>query len=362
MKFWAPIANAFWRWIDDVAAFVASLPWPLASARAVKVMEVDDGEFVLQLPQELSNLAFESERIRFSDGEIAGTLPEHVAIALRRSRIELTLKPDRFLFRPLELPGKAVEFLDGIIRAQIARLSPWSAAEAAFGWSTPQQLVADRILVTVAVSARTLVKPYVEALARSGAQTITVFTCPLEPKADAAAIKILEEKIGGLFDIAKVRRILTLVLLVTGITTATAVAGSAIIGTMLAGKQRELEQQIADLRAASGASSKDASGSLAVARRKLEIRKQAMPPSVIIIETLSRILPDDTYVTELHVEDGKIQIAGVTRDAPSLIKLLEQSGLFAGATFFAPTTQSSAEPGQRFHIEALIRPTALARS
>ena len=43
-------------------------------------------------------------------------------------------------------------------------------------------------------------------------------------------------------------------------------------------------------------------------------------------------------------EDNKLRLSGVTKDAPSLISLIEQSGRFTRATFSAPTTQSPSEP------------------
>jgi general secretion pathway protein L len=81
---------------------------------------------------------------------------------------------------------------------------------------------------------------------------------------------------------------------------------------------------------------------------------------VLALEALSKILPDQTYVTELRVEGNKLRLTGVTRDAPALIELIEQSGRFTRATFFAPTTRSSSDTGDRFHIEAIIRPLGLS--
>jgi general secretion pathway protein L len=77
---------------------------------------------------------------------------------------------------------------------------------------------------------------------------------------------------------------------------------------------------------------------------------------VIVLEALSRVLPDYTYLTELRIEGDKLQIVGITNDAPSLIALIEQSSQFTRATFFAPTTRAPNDPGARFHIEARIKP------
>jgi len=86
-------------------------------------------------------------------------------------------------------------------------------------------------------------------------------------------------------------------------------------------------------------------------------RKQTSPSTVVVLEALSKALPDGTYVTELRVDGDKVQVVGNDAGRASLIRLIEKSSQFARATFFAPTTRAQNAPGEQFHIEARITPS-----
>ena len=92
------------------------------------------------------------------------------------------------------------------------------------------------------------------------------------------------------------------------------------------------------------------------ALKALRARKWATPSAVMVLEALSKALPDEAHLTELRIESGKVQIAGLATDAPALIRLIEQSRQFTKATFFAPTVRGSSG-GQSFHIEAHMEPS-----
>ena len=328
-------------WTGTVAGSIVTGLERLVSPRLVRLVEDEKGTFALETAKPENSL----KEIAFEDGKFAAA---NLAQIVRGSRVEIVLRPARFLFRPLELPARAADFLDGIVRAQIDRLTPWSAGDAVFGCSAPVAQGSESITTLIAAAPRRLAIGYVEAVSGFHPSAIAIVT----EAAEGGRIKVFEQKSRGAIDPVRLSRTLQAVLAVA---TVTAVVGSVAAGYLadsLSAQESELEQQITQRRAAIRGIDGGERSPLAL----LERRKYETPASVIVLESLSRLLPDHTYVTEMHLVGNKVQIAGITRDAPSLIPLIEQSQHFTRATFYAPTTRSSADPGERFHIEAQIEP------
>src|SRR5437588_596526 len=196
---YADLVVYFSRWLDTTAQAIVSLVSSFGTRKTVQVIEEDAGSFVIQSDRDTpSGLPF--ERVQIIDGKLAGAHPESIVAMLNGSRAELNLRPARVLFRPLELPQRATEFLAGVVRAQIDRLTPWTANDAAFGWSEPTAAGTDRMTVMVAATARALVQPLVDALIGAGAEAVTVTATP----PGAASITVLDHHAPGALDFTRV--------------------------------------------------------------------------------------------------------------------------------------------------------------
>jgi general secretion pathway protein L len=198
-----------------------------------------------------------------------------------------------------------------------------------------------------------------DALSEFNPASIAIFTAPAGGAAAAGTIKVYDQSIRGTLDAMRLSRILLVVLLLAAVAASVAIAADATLGASLEARQDELTRSINARRAALRGG---AGGVTRTASAILDRRKQETPATVIVLEALSEVLPDHTYVTELRVEGNRLQVIGVTQDAPGLIRLIEQSRHFRRATFFAPTTRSATDPGERFHIEAQVEPVNTPRS
>lgn len=340
------IVDGFSSWIDLVADTVVAAMARLRKIRSVQLVEAADGSYSLRSADAPSG------QPRFRPDAGAFRLPEGLAAEMRGRSVELVLQPAHFLFRPLELPMRAADFLDGIVRAQIDRLTPWSPAEAVFGWAPPSRSADERIGLMVAATPRTRIEPHLQALKVAGAKTIIVSTWLEGADAASTPIRVHEHAASGVLGVARMRSTLLAVLVAVSAMTALAMATAGILGASFEAQLDELNDRIAEQRRIL---TRGNEGGETAALRALEQRKRDGTAAVLVLEALSQALPDHTYVTEMQIEGDKLQVTGISRDAPALIRLLEQSPRFAQATFAAPTTRAPQDAGERFHIAAQIR-------
>ncbi|MDR6335265.1 general secretion pathway protein L [Xanthobacter flavus] len=346
----APDASLLTRFIDAFSAFIdltatavdtaiASGRARLGRLRAVRIEEGEDGAF--HLPG--------AGPFHPDPGDMAPAVPPEVTAALRGREVELALDPARFLFRPLDLPEGARPYLDGIVRAQIDRLTPWSAAEAAFGWTAPEPLGDGRIRLMVAATPRARLAPALDALKALGVGHLLLTT----RQGAEEPITVHAGASGEGAGTARLRKVLLGVLAASALAATLASGVSGFLGASLDEEQQTLDQAIATRRRVIAAA-RDGLGAEGAALRGLEQAKRERAPTVLVLEALSQVLPDHTYLTALTIQNGKVELTGVSREAPSLVRLLEDSKHFSAATFVAPTTRQPGDAGERFQIQADI--------
>ncbi len=355
MNFLRQLALLLSRWMDEVAWAVVSIGGLFRPARKIQIVEQEELAFLVQAVRGRSSSAALGRPLRFSDGQFIEEADQPVHARIAGGQIEIVLARRRFVFRSLELPRQASDFLEAIVRSQIDRLTPWNPSQAVFGCSAPTEMPGGRIGVVVAATARSSVMPFVTALEAWKPDSIVVSAAP-DPAAEERQRRtvVFSQQTNRELATRRLRRFLVAAPTAAGLAAVVAFAAWVHVGADLEASQLQVSRQMAERRAAllSGRA-----GVFEEATAKLAQRKRETPASVIVLDTLSEALPDDTYLTELHVTDGKLEITGVTREAASLIRIIEQTDQFTSATFFAPTTRGPQEVGEQFHIQAKIVPT-----
>ena len=95
-------------------------------------------------------------------------------------------------------------------------------------------------------------------------------------------------------------------------------------------------------------------------------RKYAYPGTMQILEDVTRLLPDDTWLTQLEVRTSgrgkdmqrELLFRGESANAGRLVTLLEDSRLFTQAAPRSPTTKIQPGPGEIFDLGAQMKPLA----
>jgi general secretion pathway protein L len=87
--------------------------------------------------------------------------------------------------------------------------------------------------------------------------------------------------------------------------------------------------------------------------------KLATPAKVALLEEVTRILPDNTWLQQLEVHDMEISMQGTTNSSAKLIGLFEQSAVLENASFKSPLVKGR-DNEERFQLAAELKAVDLA--
>ena len=112
---------------------------------------------------------------------------------------------------------------------------------------------------------------------------------------------------------------------------------------------------------------KQAAEAVSAVRRDLESRvdqhnylikkRQASPAMIHIMEELTHILPDDTWIQTFDLKGKKLQIQGETASSTRLIGLFEKSSVFRDASFSSALFKGQLPGTERYQLEIQLRST-----
>ncbi|WP_160331093.1 PilN domain-containing protein [Bradyrhizobium macuxiense] len=296
------------------------------------------------------------EVVSFDALASGAALPPEIARVAQKSFTVVELSADDIISRRMDVPAQARDLLPGIVRNQIERLSPWRVNQAVYGFDARDRGDTAGLDVRVLITSRAVLD---EASQRAGALGLRVDRVVAgEGLADVAAPVTMWSRAADASDqsLSRARKMIAGFVAATVAISVAVSAWAFITASSADSENDEVAARVATLqRQLQGDLPRASIASLAPPERAWAL-KETSPVAVVVIEALSRSLPDTSYLTELHLERATLRIVGLANDAPSLIAPLEQSGHLKDVHFFAPTTRDSDGARFLFHIEARVEP------
>src|SRR5580704_12288312 len=244
------VKELFGQWIAAVARAVDIVAGHILRPRHILLSEGKDGILLAKAMSGRKGPALPDVSFRLENGRPNPPLPTEWKTAFRGSRVEAMLQSDHVMFSPLDFPSQAGDFLEGMIRTQIDRLTPWSVNDAIFGWSQPKNTANDRIEVIFAATSKLKIQPLLQLADALDIGSVAVFTTPSASEGAPPKIKLFDKSLqGAIGRKVNVPRILRAVVLSAGLAAAVSLLVSAYLGNSLQSEQQELERRIAQRRA-----------------------------------------------------------------------------------------------------------------
>lgn len=316
----------------------------LVERRDELIVRVDDEAVVLRRASEPPDLARVFPRSEPEEVQRAGIMRE-LDRAEERPEVVFCIGPRHVLRRTLNLPLAAEENLRQVLGFEMDRQSPFRADQVYFDHRVLGRDAANKQLsVELALVPR--------AHADAARAPLAALGVPL----DALDACVDDSRLG--FNLLPPEQRAPRPNLWLRINAVLAIVVVAMLGMVMVQSLRNREAALDALRTQAEGQSRDAR-SVAQLRTALSDaieganflaeKKRARPPVVDVLLDVTRRLPKDTWLQRFQFNQGQVQLQGQSKEASSLIALLQKSPVLE-----APALQGAITPDQRTGKEQFL--------
>ncbi len=337
-------ARTFWRWwsAELLTVLPDSMRQSIASSDEYLFVQISGTDLVvfrgtIERMQELA---------RFPIDAHDSALPD---IDQSSHQTTVILPPQKVLETTVTLPAATEENLREVLAFEMDQLTPFSVDDIYYGFEIVERSSSkNTIAVHLLATPRKTIDELLPVLRRAGLSPDVITT-----KAGSTRLNDINLLPRQQLDRAEINTRW----LYAGLSAVVSLLLIAAIATPLIQKQRlinELQPQvtIAMEAAKEGSRLKQNIELIATGSSALLLQKEARPMAMVLINEMSKILPDDTWLTRIDIAGKEVQIQGQSSTAASLIGLLEESPVFENVRFRSPVTQIPRTDAERFHLSA----------
>lgn len=267
-------------------------------------------------------------------------------------RLWLCLGRDQILCRNVVLPLAVEENLRQSLAFEIDRYTPFKLDQVYFDYRITDRNVAQRKLaVELAVAKRAVVDHEVARASALGLRVNGVM--PIEGKTSSnARFNLLPSDTSG----SSGRRILRVRLLLLAFTL---LMLATLLGIPIWQKRATAISLLAPLAEAKVAANetdrmRDRLDALVAEHNLLPDRKWQETSPLMVLAELSKLIPDESFVSVLDYDGKTVQVQGESTSAAGLVEILEASPMFKDVGFKAPVAKIQGTAYDRFHLSAIL--------
>ena len=352
--FIAPLLHTltgFWSWW--IAELGGILPKSVRAAMLPSVerlyLELNGEEVVTR--RSTSESSHEISRYPLNAATLdAGQAQELEELVSRSREVVLCLPSDKVLVKPITLPLVAEENLREVLGFEMDRQTPFNLEQVYY-----DHILSARNSKTGTLSLELVVTPrlYLDGLITKlgdiGFQLHQVSICR-DNSGQAEAINLLPEQARQ--HRPDSARYLNLALGVVVLALLLGTVALPLINKLHVINTLEARAELVTAKAEVIQRLREEVEQLGEGTRFLVEKKQATPLALEIIDELTRLLPDDTWINRLDIKGQEVEIQGQSASAAALIPLIESSDRLRNPRFRSPVTQLPGSDNERFHLSA----------